>query len=133
MNEYHGKIEFTLLYDGLCPICTREVSWLFYKNKHGRLGFEDISRRDFNPARYGKTLAELMAEIHGVYPDGRLVKGMGVFRAAYRAIGLGWLLAPTGWPLLKPLFDGLYRLFAKYRPRLFRRLVADDAPCNCGK
>ena len=30
--------------------------------------------------------------------------GMAVFRLAYRAVGLGWLVAPTGWPLLRPLF-----------------------------
>ncbi len=57
---------------------------------------------------------------------------MSVFRATYKAVGLGWLLAPTGWPVLKPLFDGLYRLFAKYRAPL-ARLVAGGKPCNCGK
>lgn len=132
MNKDHNEIEFTLLYDGLCPICRREVAWLFVKNKFGRLGFQDINDTDFDPALYGKTLDELMAEIHGVYPDGRIIKGMSVFRATYSAVGLGWLLAPTGWPLLKPLFDLLYRLFAKYRLRL-ARLVISDMSCNCGK
>jgi len=132
MNKDHNEIEFTLLYDGLCPICRREVAWLFVRNKFGRLGFQDINDTDFNPALYGKTLEKLMAEIHGVYPDGRIIKGMSVFRATYSAVGLGWLLAPTGWPLLKPLFDLLYRLFAKYRLRL-ARLVISDMSCNCGK
>ena len=132
MNKDHNEIEFTLLYDGLCPICRREVAWLFVRNKFGRLGFQDINDTDFDPVLYGKTLAELMAEIHGVYPDGRIIKGMSVFRATYNAVGLGWLLAPTGWPLLKPLFDLLYRLFAKYRLRL-ARLVISDMSCNCGK
>jgi len=132
MNNYPNKIEFTLFYDGLCPICRREVIWLVKKNKRGRLGFRDINDADFNPAQYGKTLSELMAEIHGIYPDGRIIKGMSVFRACYSAVGLGWLLPPTGWPLLKPLFDRLYRLFAKYRLRL-ARLVVNDEPCNCGE
>ena len=108
------------------------MAWLFVKNKFGRLGFQDINDAGFDPALYGKTFAELMAEIHGVYPDGRITKGMSVFRATYSAVGLGWLLAPTGWPLLKPLFDLLYRLFAKYRLRL-ARLVISDMSCNCGK
>jgi len=34
--------------------------------------------------------------IHGVFPDGRMVRKVEVFRQAYRAVGLGWLLAPTG-------------------------------------
>lgn len=132
MNKDRNEIEFTLLYDGLCPICRREVAWLFVRNKFGRLGFQDINDAGFDPALYGKSLAELMAEIHGVYPDGRIIKGMSVFRATYSAVGLGWLLASTGWPLLKPLFDLLYRLFAKYRLRL-ARLVISDMSCNCGK
>ena len=130
MNKYDNEIEFTLFYDGLCPICSREMLWLYKKNKHGWLGFQDIHDADFDPALYGKTLAELMAEVHGIYADGRIVKGMDVFRASYSAVGLGWLASPTGWPLLKPLFDRLYRLFAKYRLRLARIV---DEPCDCGK
>ena len=132
MNKYDNEIEFTLFYDAFCPICNREAAWLFKRNKRGRLGFQDINAGDFDPAHYGKTPAELMAEVHGIYPDGRLIKGMDVFRAAYGAVGLSWLVAPTGWPLLKPLFDLLYRLFAKYRLRL-ARLVVNEEPCNCGK
>ena len=131
MNKYNDEIQFTLFYDGLCPVCSREVAWLMRKNKRGWLAFQDINDAEFDPAVYGKTLAELMAEIHGVYPDGQVIKGMDVFRAAYSEVGLAWLVAPTGWPLLKPLFDRLYRLFAKYRLSL-ARLVADE-PCDCGK
>ena len=72
-----------------------------------------------------------MAEIHGVYPDGRIIKGMGVFRETYKAVGLGWLMAPTSWPVLKTLFDFIYKLFAKYRVRLASLIVGDKA-CNCG-
>lgn len=125
-------IEFTLFYDGLCPICRKEAVWLNRLNKRARLGFQDINQADFDPSLYGKTLAELMAEIHGVYPDDRIIKGMEAFRAAYRAVGWGWLLAFTGLPLLKQLFDGLYKLFAKYRSRL-ARLVMDEEDCHCGE
>lgn len=110
--------EFTLLYDGRCPICQKEVAWLRWKNTRHRLGFQDIHAEDFDAARFGKTLTELMAEIHGVYPDGRLIKGMPVFRACYQAVGLDWLLAPTGWPLLRQSFDWLYALFGRHRIRL---------------
>jgi predicted DCC family thiol-disulfide oxidoreductase YuxK len=40
---------------------------------------------------------------------------MEVFREAYRAIGLGWLLAPTGWPGLRWLADCGYEWFARNR------------------
>ena len=132
MNKYDPNIEFTLLYDGLCPFCRKAVARLFNWDKHGRLRFQDINDAYFDPAHYGKTPAELMADVHGVYPDGRVVKGMDVFRAAHTAVGLGWLVAPTGWPLLKPLFDLLGKGITKYRLRLARLDVSDE-PCDCGK
>lgn len=87
----------------------------------GRLIIEDITRPDFNPATYGVTMEQLMGAIHGVLPDGKLVTGMEVFRRAYRELGMGWLLAPTGWPILKPGFDAFYRWFARNRLRITRR------------
>ena len=51
---------------------------------------------------------------------------METFRQAYRAAGLGWVLAPTGWPGLRRVCDALYVLFARYRVRLGR---AFGRPC----
>lgn len=132
MDNYQPPIEFTLFYDGLCPICIKEAAWLYRHNQRRRLALKDLNDTDFDPSLYGKTHAQMLAQIHGVYPDGRILQGMDAFRAAYRAVGLGWLLAPTGWPILKPLFDGFYWLFAKYRLRL-ARLILHDEPCNCGE
>lgn len=71
-----------------------------------------------------------MARIHGVTGSGRVVEGMDVFRQAYRAVGWGWLLAPTGWPLLRPAFDALYRWFARNRLRLTGRAACTTNRCN---
>ena len=106
---------FKLLYDGECPLCQREARFLQKRNRHGWLAFEDIAAPGFDPAVYHKTREELMGVIHGVFPDGRIVKKVEVFREAYRAIGLGWLLAPTGWPGLRWLADGGYEWFARHR------------------
>jgi predicted DCC family thiol-disulfide oxidoreductase YuxK len=65
-----------------------------------------------------------MGVIHSVYPDGRLISKLPVFREAYRAIGLGWLLAPTAWPGLRPLANLGYEWFTRHRltiGRLFGR------------
>ena len=61
-----------------------------------------------------------MGVMHGVFPDGRIVRKVEAFRQAYRAVGLGWLLAPTGSAVLRWFFDGLYELFARYRVSLGR-------------
>jgi predicted DCC family thiol-disulfide oxidoreductase YuxK len=55
------------------------------------------------------------AEIHAALPDGSLIKGVEVLRLAYGAVGLGWLLRPTAWAALRPIFDAGYLAFARHR------------------
>ena len=123
---------FKLLYDGGCPFCLREMRWLQRWNRHGRLAFEDVAAPGFDPARYGVTRERVMGVIHGVFPDGRIVRMVEVFRQAYRAVGLGWLLAPTGWPVFRWFFDALYGIFARYRVPLGRRFGRSCASDTCG-
>lgn len=84
----------------------------------GRLTFEDIADPGFDAGKYGKTLDEVMGSIHGVLPDGTLVTGVEVFRRAYAAVGWGWVLAWTRWPIARPIVDAAYRVFARLRLRL---------------
>jgi predicted DCC family thiol-disulfide oxidoreductase YuxK len=111
---------FTLYFDGECPFCVREVRWLQRRDRQGGLAAVDIAAAEFDPAAIGRTREEMMARIHGRRADGEVITGMEVFREAYRAVGLGWITAPTGWPLLRPLFDCAYRAFARNRVRLGR-------------
>ncbi len=123
--------EFTVLIDGDCPLCKREAKFMQKLDKgRGRLCLVDITADDFDPTIYGRTMDDVMGSIHGVNEDGEVVDGMEVFRGAYRAVGLGWLLAPTGWPGLRPIFDALYRFFARYRLTLTGR---SDAACEDGR
>ncbi|MDB4990451.1 MAG: thiol-disulfide oxidoreductase [Myxococcaceae bacterium] len=119
-----------LLYDGECPLCVREVRFMKWLNYKGRLALEDIASPDFEPSRYGRTLEQLMGHIHAVLPDGQLVTGMEAFRRSYAAVGFGAVFAPTGWPLLRPLFDAAYNWFAKNRLRLTGRgHVCENGRC----
>ncbi len=105
-----------VLVDEACPLCKRESAlWLRLDRGRGRLALEDISAAEFDASKYGRTNEQVMASIHAVLPDGRVIEGMEVFRRAYGAVGFGWLLAPTGWPGLRRVFDRLYGWFAKRR------------------
>lgn len=119
MTQPHWQIK--VLYDGDCPLCMREIRFLRARDHAGRISFEDIAAPGFDPARYGLGRRDVMARIHGVLPDGRLVEGVEVFRRLYEQVGLGWLLAPTRWPVLRPLFDAAYRAFARNRLRITGR------------
>ncbi len=109
-----------LLYDGACPFCRREVDFLKRRNRRMLLRFEDISEPQFDPSRYGLTKDEVNRVLHGVLPDGRVVRGLDAIRRAYEAVGLGWLLAPTGWPGIRWFADRVYETFARNRLRLGR-------------
>ena len=117
--------QFKMLIDGDCPICRREARFLrWLDGGRERLAIEDIAAPGFEPAEYGTTMDTLLGQIHGVTPRGTLVKGMAVFRRAYDAVGLGWLMAPTNWPVLKPIADRCYAIFARNRLRFTGRASA---------
>lgn len=128
--------EITLLHDGECPLCAREVAMLRRLDRgRGRIAFADIAAPGFEAGRYGRSHAELMARIHGVVSDpggapGTLIEGVEVFRRAYAAVGLGWLLAWTRWPGGRALANAGYRWFARNRLRLTGRSQAcEDGRC----
>ncbi|MEC8253688.1 MAG: DUF393 domain-containing protein [Planctomycetota bacterium] len=119
--------EFTLLYDSECPFCKLEVDWLRRRSQGHRLGAIDIAAEGFNAGQFGLSDADVHARLHGVRADGTVVEGMVAIREAWSAAGLGWVMAPTGWPVLRWIADLGYLVFAKYRVplgRLFGRRCA---------
>jgi predicted DCC family thiol-disulfide oxidoreductase YuxK len=137
----------TLLYDGGCPLCRREVTFLDQRDRqhngdHRRLAFVDIDAVDYDPALHaGIGYREAMGRIHAIEADGTVLQDVAVFRRAYALIGLGWLYAPTGWPLVGRLVDSLYRLWARARlvltgrpslETLCRIREAGAPPCPAG-
>jgi predicted DCC family thiol-disulfide oxidoreductase YuxK len=142
-NDPH-TYPLTLLYDGTCPVCNLEMDNLKARSSEGLLRFVDISLPGFDPTPYGATLPAMNALIHAQRADGSLVIGVEVFRLAYAAVGLGRLTAPTGWPVLRPLVDAAYAVFARHRmfasrvamPLITwiaaRRALARSKHCNQG-
>ena len=45
--------ELTLLFDGGCPLCVREVRFLQRRDRQARLGFVDIDASEYDAAAYG--------------------------------------------------------------------------------
>jgi predicted DCC family thiol-disulfide oxidoreductase YuxK len=98
----NGSSQITVLYDGDCPLCSREIRFLERPDRgRGRVHFADIAEPSFDHGAYGLDARKVMTRIHGVLPDGTVIEGLEVFRRAYAAVGLGWLIAPTRWPGLR--------------------------------
>ena len=130
-----------LLYDGDCPLCVREVEFLRKKDRgRGLVKFTNIAADDYRAeANGGVDYATAMGRIHAVLADGTIVKNVEVFRQVYQVLGIGWIYAPTGWPLVGPMVDWVYGLWANWRLALTGRpslktLVAerDARLAGCG-
>ena len=112
-----------LLYDGQCPLCLREVNFLQKRDAgRGLVNFVDIADLDYSPDKNGGvTFEEAMGRIHGVRPDGTIVRDVAVFREVYEALGMGWIYAVTRWPIAGTVANQLYKLWAGLRLRLTGR------------
>ena len=71
------------------------------RDRHGRLRAIDIAAPGFDPAVFGLTRDRVHARLHGVDASGAVIEGMAAIRAAWRVAGVGWVMAPTGWPVLR--------------------------------
>ncbi len=125
-----GSEKLVFLYDGGCGLCSAESERLRrWSRGKANLLFVDISADDFDPGKYGKSLDELMGRVHAIDPNGSMLIGMDAIRAAYEQIGLGWLLAPTRWPGLRPVFDRFYLWFARNRYRISEAVGKCNGQC----
>lgn len=115
--------KINLLYDGACPLCLREVNFLRKKDAgRGLVAFTDIDADDYDPAAHGNVSFEAaMARIHAILPDGTVIQNVQVFRQVYTVLGIGWMYAPTQWPILGPAVDKLYDIWADWRLKLTGR------------
>ncbi len=115
--------QIKLLYDGECPFCLREVDFLQKRDAgRGLVAFVDIADDHYTPEVHGGVDFEAaMGRIHAVLPNGTLIKNVEVFRRVYEILGMGWVYAATRWPIIGPIVDTLYRIWADWRLTLTGR------------
>lgn len=124
--EATQPVEIEVFFDGGCPLCFREISFLKHRDRQGRIKFTDIDASDFSPESYGKTYDELMAKVYGRLPDGTWITGIEVFRRLYSTVGFGPVVVLTRLPVISQIMDLGYCIFAKNRLRLTGRCSAQS-------
>ena len=120
----------TIYYESACSLCRSEMTNLILRNTAGRLRFVDISNPDFCTPPPGTTQRGLLNLMHAQRADGTVIKGVDVFRLAYRAVGLDWVAAGLEWPLLRTIADRIYPWVARHRhqfPRWLSRVLFETA------
>ena len=123
--------ELTIFYDGGCPLCAIEMRHLKRLNQEGKLAFVDIMDEDF-AERYPKLDWQALNDrIHAQRQDGTMLIGLDVTHMAWKLVGRGWLYAPLRWPLIKPLADRFYLLFARHRYRISYWLTGQKRCQQC--
>ncbi|MBB6520084.1 thiol-disulfide oxidoreductase DCC family protein [Pseudoteredinibacter isoporae] len=114
--------ELNIFYDGTCPLCVKEVDILRTLNHDGKLAFLDIEADGFGEQYPSIDLNEARQILHGQKGDGSFIYGLDVSHAAWRLVEKGsWRdigFSITRWPLIRPIANFAYILFAKNRYRI---------------
>ena len=120
-----------VMYDRACPLCRAEMQRLRARDRVGRLLLVDISAPGFEAVRWGFTQQALASALHVLTGDGEWLIGMPAIRHVYAQVGLGWVMAPTAWPVISSLADLAYRYVAPNRFVLSRWLGLSPATIVC--
>jgi predicted DCC family thiol-disulfide oxidoreductase YuxK len=118
-------------YDGWCNACIKSAD-LFTKldRNRGLLICVDFRSDDPLIKHAGANLQTLAASLHTLTPDGTLHAGPAAIRQAFNQLGNNHAAAWTAWPIIKPVFDLGYRIFARNRLRWFANHKCKDGSCT---
>ena len=118
----------TVLYDGACPLCRREIGVYRGLRPNTPVCFSDVNDPAL-PLPDDTTREQLLARFHVRSSDGQMLSGAQAFLALWAALpGWRWLALIGRLPGVAWLMERLYRLFLRWRPMLQRWAARLDRP-----
>ena len=119
----------TVLYDGACPLCRREIALYRGLPSNQPLAFVDVSNTAVELPQ-GTDRARLLARFHVLRADGSMADGARGFVALWAALpGWRWLARLAALPGFTPLMELGYRAFLQLRPAM-QRVAAAFEPAS---
>lgn len=110
----------TVLYDGACPLCRREIGIYRGLQPNTPVCFADVSDPT-SPLPSGTTREQLLARFHVRGSDGRLLSGAQAFLALWAVMpGWRWLAWAGRLPGAAWAMERVYGLFLRVRPMMQR-------------
>ena len=107
----------TVMFDGACPLCRREVGVYQALSPLQPVAWLDVSQASVDLAPADR--ARYLARFHVRRQDGQLLSGAAAFVALWRTMpGWRWLGRVGALPGVTPVLELLYRGFLRVRPRL---------------
>ena len=103
----------TLLFDGACPLCRREIALV--RRLTRKVQFQDVHQLSTADFPAGATRESLLRDLHLVWPNGQVDKGLAANVELWRQTPLGWIWQVFRWPIVAPLAQAVYRRWADRR------------------
>jgi 3-demethoxyubiquinol 3-hydroxylase len=118
----------TVLYDGDCPLCRREIALYAGMTPNTPICFVDVNQADL-VLPTNTTQAELLARFHVQDSNGQLRSGARAFLLLWSALpGWRWLATLGRLPGATWMLERLYSLFLRVRPLMQRMVRRWDSP-----
>ncbi|WP_372883222.1 thiol-disulfide oxidoreductase DCC family protein [Psychromonas sp.] len=119
-----------IFYDGNCPLCSKEMQHLKRADRADKIQLEDLNSDDFNQRFPHINRDHAMAVLHGQNENGEMLFGLDVTCLAWQSVGKYPCLRALRWPVIRPVADRVYLLFAKYRNPISSFLMPQNACAN---
>lgn len=120
--------ELTVFYDGQCPLCLREMRSLKKHDEHQAITLIDINTEGFEQTYPHIDPVAASNVLHAETKDGKLLLGLDVTAKVWETVGAHRWVAALRWPVIRPVADLGYKIFAKNRYR-FSYLLTGQARC----
>lgn len=119
----------TVLYDGDCPLCSREIGWYRMQASSEFIRWVDLRQTPQLELPEGIERRPALERFHVIQPDGLTVTGAAAFLRLWQAFPrLRRLAGLLSRPWMMAMLERGYRLFLPLRPWLARLLPAPRNP-----
>lgn len=102
---------------------------LKYVDHAARIRLVDLHADDLSETYPHINKDKAMQRLHGQLDNGEMLYGLDVTYHAWSLVGKHRWLAILRWPLIKPIADLCYRIFARHRNRI-ASLITGKTHCN---
>lgn len=124
-------MNYTIFYDANCQICSHEISLIMQRDINGNLIAAPLDEYLEALAQLNVSREAAMTLLHIADDNGELYIGMDAIRLMYHECGWHWQAKVLSWPIIRPLSEVGYRLFAKYRYLMPKTLLHKEKEITC--
>lgn len=116
-------------HDGECPLCQREIKLMKKVDKHSTIRWVDITKDTVALQEAGISYQQAMDRIHVIDTNQKLQTGVRGFIALWENLPYYRRIVPFArLPVVLPILEMGYRLFARYRLVITGRKNHDQHP-----